>query len=81
VRQEASPSLTGECIGYGSQAITRCGDVRVHHWAHKGRKRIKLVVQAKKSPADIKVLAGLSKGQSIKQLCYILSNPSELVSC
>ena len=34
-----------------------------------------------KSPTDMKVLVGLLKGQSIKQLCYILSNPSELVSC
>lgn len=38
-RQEASPSLVGECVGCGSPVIARCGEVRIHHWAHKGRVR------------------------------------------
>ena len=38
-RQEAQPGLTGECIGCGSPMVARCGEVRIKHWAHKGRIR------------------------------------------
>ena len=36
-RQEARPNLTGECPGCGRAVIARCGEVRIPHWAHKGR--------------------------------------------
>ena len=37
-RQEAKPDLSGECPGCGSPVVARCGEVRVWHWAHKGRR-------------------------------------------
>lgn len=37
VRQEATPKLLGACIGCGSPMIAKCGTVKLHHWAHKGR--------------------------------------------
>lgn len=36
-RQEAQPDLSGECPGCGSPVIARCGEVRMWHWAHRGR--------------------------------------------
>src|SRR5690348_1053573 len=36
-RQEAQPNLSGECRGCGKPMVARCGEVRVWHWAHKGR--------------------------------------------
>lgn len=38
VRQEAKPFLIGECIACGSRTVARCGEIRAHHWAHKGCK-------------------------------------------
>jgi len=35
-RQEAQPSLSGECSVCGKPVIARCGEVRIRHWAHKG---------------------------------------------
>lgn len=35
-RREAEPSLPGTCPGCGQPMIAKCGDHRVHHWAHKG---------------------------------------------
>lgn len=37
-RQEAQPRLLGSCIGCGSLMTAKCGDRRVWHWAHKGRR-------------------------------------------
>src|SRR5882672_8360632 len=36
-RQEAQPNLSGQCRGCGRPMVARCGEVRVWHWAHKGR--------------------------------------------
>ena len=36
-RQEAQPHLLGDCPGCGRSMVARCGEVRVHHWAHKGQ--------------------------------------------
>ena len=38
-RHEASPGLNGVCIGCGSPTLARCGEIRVHHWAHQGQRR------------------------------------------
>jgi hypothetical protein len=37
-RKEALPSLKGICPCCGSRMLARCGEVRVFHWAHKGRR-------------------------------------------
>jgi competence protein CoiA len=37
-RQEAQPNLSGECPRCGSPVVARCGEVRVQHWAHRGRR-------------------------------------------
>jgi competence protein CoiA len=36
-REEAQPNLSGECPGCGSPTVAKCGELRVLHWAHKGR--------------------------------------------
>ncbi len=36
-RQEAQPNLSGECPGCGRPMVAKCGEVRLRHWAHKGR--------------------------------------------
>lgn len=30
------PGLAGKCPGCGGVVVARCGEVRLHHWAHKG---------------------------------------------
>jgi competence protein CoiA len=35
-RREAEPSLSGVCPGCGKAMIAKCGQYRVHHWAHQG---------------------------------------------
>lgn len=37
-RAEAQPSLEGECVGCGGPAIAKCGEVRMWHWAHRGKR-------------------------------------------
>ncbi|MCH8059490.1 MAG: hypothetical protein IIA11_03420 [Proteobacteria bacterium] len=37
-RQEPQPNLSGECPGCGNPMVARCGEVRVWHWAHRGRR-------------------------------------------
>lgn len=37
-RQEAQPDLRGECPGCGRPVVSRCGEIRAHHWAHQGRR-------------------------------------------
>ncbi len=36
-RQEGEPNLSGECPGCGRPMVAKCGEVRLRHWAHKGR--------------------------------------------
>lgn len=36
VRTEPAKGLKGTCPVCGSDVIAKCGDVKVHHWAHKG---------------------------------------------
>ena len=33
-RREASPNAKGECPLCGSEVISKCGNIKVHHWAH-----------------------------------------------
>jgi competence protein CoiA len=35
-RREAQPGLAGKCPVYGHAMIAKCGEHRVHHWAHRG---------------------------------------------
>ena len=35
-RREATRGLVGLCLGCGAPLRPRCGEVRVHHWAHHG---------------------------------------------
>ncbi|RWB83402.1 competence protein CoiA family protein [Mesorhizobium sp.] len=35
-RHEAEPDLSGTCPGCGQPMIAKCGDQRIHHWAHRG---------------------------------------------
>lgn len=37
-RMEATSNARGRCIGCGAEMIARCGRVRVHHWAHRGKR-------------------------------------------
>jgi hypothetical protein len=34
-RREAKPGLSGKCPVYGHAMIAKCGEHRVHHWAHR----------------------------------------------
>ena len=36
-RQEAQHNLSGECPSCRRSMVAKCGEVRVRHWAHKGR--------------------------------------------
>ncbi len=35
LRQEPQPRLRGKCPACASEMISKCGTVKVHHWAHK----------------------------------------------
>jgi competence protein CoiA len=37
-RQEAQPNFLGECPACGRPMIAKCGEVRIRHWAHHGRR-------------------------------------------
>ncbi len=37
-RQEAQPNLSGECPVCGQATVAKCGEVKIWHWAHKGRR-------------------------------------------
>lgn len=37
-RAEAQPSLQGKCVGCEQQVIPKCGELRVWHWAHRGKR-------------------------------------------
>lgn len=34
----AKPGLIGYCLSCGSELIPRCGNIKIHHWAHKSVK-------------------------------------------
>ena len=36
IRTEAAKGAKGICPVCGSDVIAKCGDVKLHHWAHKG---------------------------------------------
>jgi competence protein CoiA len=37
-RQEAQPSLSGKCPVCDQPTVAKCGEVKIWHWAHKGRR-------------------------------------------
>ncbi|MBR1300647.1 competence protein CoiA [Bradyrhizobium sp. AUGA SZCCT0042] len=37
-RREAEPGLSGECPACGKAMTAKCGQHRVHHWAHHGKR-------------------------------------------
>lgn len=37
-REEAQPGLSGACIGCGHEMVAKCGEIKVWHWAHRGKK-------------------------------------------
>ena len=38
-RQEAQPGLSGSCPACEQPMIAKCGEIKIRHWAHKGRRR------------------------------------------
>lgn len=38
-RQEAQPDLKGKCPDCDGTVIARCGEIKIWHWAHKGRQQ------------------------------------------
>lgn len=36
-RTEPAPGLIGSCTGCGNPTIAKCGNIKVHHWAHKSK--------------------------------------------
>lgn len=36
-RCEPQPGLIGQCPGCGATVLAKCGEVRIWHWAHKGK--------------------------------------------
>ena len=37
-RREAHPDLSGKCQTCGVQTIAKCGEVKIWHWAHSGKR-------------------------------------------
>jgi competence protein CoiA len=37
-RQEAQPNLSGKCPACDQAMVPKCGEVKIWHWAHKGRR-------------------------------------------
>jgi hypothetical protein len=37
-RQEAQPNLSGKCPACDQAMIAKCGEIKLWHWAHKGRR-------------------------------------------
>jgi len=37
-RQEAQPNLSGQCPACDQAMLAKCGEVKIWHWAHKGRR-------------------------------------------
>jgi competence CoiA-like predicted nuclease len=38
VKHTPQKGLKGKCISCGSDMVSKCGDIRIKHWAHKGKK-------------------------------------------
>ena len=38
IKTEAKPGLIAQCPSCGSELIPRCGNIKIHHWAHKSVK-------------------------------------------
>lgn len=38
IKTEASKAAKGICPGCGSELIAKCGDIKLHHWSHKGNR-------------------------------------------
>jgi hypothetical protein len=38
LRQEAQPNLSGQCPSCSQSMIAKCGEIKIWHWAHKGRR-------------------------------------------
>jgi len=36
-RKEPLPGLIGSCSGCGQPTVAKCGQIKVHHWAHKSK--------------------------------------------
>jgi len=36
IKTESTKGAVGTCPGCGATVVAKCGDVKVHHWAHKG---------------------------------------------
>lgn len=39
VRSEPQPGLSGRCQNCGDTVIAKCGDKKIWHWAHKGKRK------------------------------------------
>ncbi len=37
-RMEAEPGLSGDCPACGGPVVAKCGDIKIWHWAHRGRR-------------------------------------------
>lgn len=37
-RQEAQPGLSGNCPGCSSDMVSKCGEQKIWHWAHRGQR-------------------------------------------
>ncbi len=37
-RSPPTPKLVGRCVGCGQEMIAKCGELKVWHWAHKGKR-------------------------------------------
>jgi competence protein CoiA len=37
-KQEATRGTVGYCINCGAEMVARCGEVKIHHWAHKAKR-------------------------------------------
>ena len=35
---EATKGTIGDCPNCGAELMARCGDLKIHHWAHKGNR-------------------------------------------
>ncbi|MBK8202524.1 MAG: hypothetical protein IPK68_09510 [Bdellovibrionales bacterium] len=37
-REDAQPGLSGECPGCGRPVVEKCGELKISHWAHIGKR-------------------------------------------
>jgi competence protein CoiA len=37
-RQEAHPNLLGQCVFCGDPMVAKCGEIKIWHWAHRGKR-------------------------------------------